>query len=88
MKSIMTNSVTIHTGFPQTIQYALTETATPDGATEFGVQLKNEATGETAAVTSLTTDRQRAQQFYHRLIQGAVTPVTLLEVTEDFVADL
>ena len=45
-------------------------------------------TGEWSAVLDLTTNRTMALEFLRRISQGAVTPVTLVEVAEDFVAEI
>lgn len=55
-------------------------------AARFGVSVKNEQTGETAEVMDVTGDRQQAVAFFKSVVRGQVTPVTLREVAEDFVA--
>lgn len=57
-----------------------------EGSERFAVAVRNERTGEQAQVADLTSDRQRAMDFFLKIVRGLVTPVTLREVAEDFVA--
>ncbi len=43
---------------------------------------------ETARVEHITADREAAEHLMHMLERGRVTPVTLLDVVEDFMGQL
>ncbi len=88
MEHIMTKTGALHTD-AQTISLRYELTAQNCGGTvQYGVSVTNEGTGEQAALADLTGDLQRAQAFFARISSGLVTPVTLRETAEDFVAEM
>ena len=65
--------------------YRLSEDA-PDGTTRFGAAVEavcEEGTSR-AEVPDITTSREKIDRLLSALIRGAVTPVSLREVVEDF----
>lgn len=52
----------------------------------YGISVENQHTGECAVVEDVTSKRERAEQLLSLLARGQVTPVSLLEIVEDFVA--
>ena len=60
---------------------------TERGTNAYSVLVKNECTGECAWISDITENRKEAEELFCRLIQGAVTPTTLRDVVEDFVAE-
>lgn len=69
-----------------TIRYALL--AEPVGSsTRFGVSAFNETTGEQMEVHDVLLHQQDGEELLSRLAAGGVTPVTLRDVVEDFIAE-
>ena len=54
----------------------------------YSVRLWNETTGERSQAPELTTDRDLALRFFEGVLRGSVTPLTLREIVEDFLAEL
>ena len=54
----------------------------------YGVAVTNERTGERAVVADALTRRADAEALLRRISEGTVTPVTLWDVVEDFVAEI
>ncbi len=52
----------------------------------YGVAVFDDLGGR-AAVEDLTCSRARAERFFHRVIRGQVTAVSLRETAEDFLAE-
>jgi hypothetical protein len=69
-----------------TMRYALLQGE--QAPKEFAVSVQNVETGEVATVWELTSDQQQAMEFFGRVTRGTVTPVSLREIAEDFVAQL
>lgn len=87
MHTIMTAEETIRTGGRDiTVSYELLEHS-EGGESRYGVSAENQNTGERAEIGDITSVRARAEQFFNLLIVGQVTPVTLRDAAEDFVAD-
>lgn len=87
MHTIMTAEETIRTGDRDiTVSYELLEHL-EEGECRYGVSAENQNTGERAEIGDITSKRDRAEQFFNLLIVGQVTPVTLKDAAEDFVAE-
>lgn len=87
MKELMKTTGAIPTeGKELAICYRLFEQS-GEGASHFGVAVEDQYTGECAVVEDVTTRRERAEQLLNLLERGQVTPVSLLEIVEDFVAE-
>ncbi len=87
MKRILTEIRTLSMGTGAvSLRYDLTA-AEREGVLEYGAAVTNESSGEQAAVQGLTPDRDSAVAFFRRISGGTVTPVTLMDVAEDFVAE-
>lgn len=69
-----------------TLRYELLA-ETKEGMTQYGAAVTNENTEERTRVMELTADRGRAAEFFGRISRGNVTPMTMREVAEDFVAE-
>ena len=70
-----------------TLRYELlAETAA--GLTQYGAAVTNEGTGEQVRVMELTSDQNLASEFFDKISRGLVTPVTMRDVAEDFVAEI
>ena len=68
------------------LRYDLTAWQDDRGRKHFGVAVFDDQGGR-AAVENLTCSRARAERFFHRVIRGQVTTVSLRETAEDFVAE-
>lgn len=53
--------------------------------TSYGVEIRLE--GESAAVRNLSPSRERAGELARRLVRGAVTPVGLRDVVDDWLLE-
>lgn len=56
-----------------------------DSAESYGVRIELE--GETASVTGLSPSRQKVQALAETLARGAVTPVALRDVVDDWLLE-
>lgn len=56
--------------------------------TRYGFSVRNETTGEETLVPDALLDPKAGERLLEKLISGGVTPVTLREVVEDFVAEI
>lgn len=72
-------------GQEQMICYRLFEQP-GEGRSCYGVSVENPNTGEYAVVEDVTLERDRAEQLMDLLTVGQVTPVSLREIVEDFIA--
>lgn len=70
-----------------TLRYGLLAQSV-EGRNRYGVSVSNERTGERALVRDAVLSRPDAEALMARLVAGAVTPVTLRDVVEDFVAEI
>ncbi len=70
------------------LRYRLLAETKHAGEAHYSAAAEITETGEWSAVLDLTTNRTLALEFLRRISQGAVTPVTLVEVAEDFVAEI
>lgn len=70
------------------LSYTLYSMPTLRGTGSFGILLRNRATGESDMISDITGDLSAAVHLFEQLVRGKVTPVTLRDVVEDFVADL
>ena len=69
------------------LSYRLLGTDSVRAPMEYGASILDLSTGEEASLPNLTTRRERADLFLSRLIRGGATPVSLVELAEDFVAE-
>jgi len=53
----------------------------------YSVSVTDRSSGEISVVQDITTDYFVAAQCFQRVVNGKVTPVTLLDVISDFVAE-
>ena len=58
-----------------------------EGQCRYGVVVEDQHTGECAIVEDVTSKRDRAEQLLALLERGQVTPMSLQEIVEDFVAE-
>lgn len=58
-----------------------------EGCCRYGVSVEDQNTGACAVVEDVTSRRERAEQLLSLLARGQVTPVCLMDVVEDFVAE-
>lgn len=63
------------------ISYLMTER---DG--QFGILVRNETTGEAAAAPDISPDREAVESMLALVAEGEVTPTTLMDVIEDYLA--
>lgn len=88
MEHILTETRLILT--PQgnvSIRYELLAQKADGGITLYGAAITNEMTGEQEQIMKITSDERRALEFFERISRGLVTPVTFIDVAEDFVAE-
>ena len=52
----------------------------------YGVRVAHSGGGETAAVSNITTSARRIDELMELLVRGRVTPSTLWDVVEDWLA--
>lgn len=89
MEHILEETRVIHTyQGNMTVRYVLLAQEADGGVTQYGVTITNEATGERSRAMRITSDEGRAAEFFERISRGLVTPVTFLDVAEDFVAEI
>ena len=89
MKTIQSATQQIHGDSTDlTLRYLLYLDRDPQNTDAYGIQIRNETTRETSNAPSLTTDYDLASSFYRRLVRGQVTPVSLAELIEDFLAEI
>ena len=60
---------------------------TVPGRDSYGIVIMDQTDGSVEMVLDLTSLEYRAEDFYLSLIQGRVTPVSLRELTEDFLSE-
>lgn len=53
----------------------------------YGITVTNECSGETRTISDVSTLRSLSEQLFDLILRGFVTPVTLMDVAEDFVAE-
>ena len=69
------------------LRYALL--AQPDEEqTRYGVAVSNDTTGERAMISDVLLRPTDGEALLSRMAAGGVTPLTLREVVEDFVAEI
>ena len=56
--------------------------------TRYGFAVCNESTGEETVVPDALLDPRDGKRLLAKLVSGSVTPLTLREVVEDFVAEI
>lgn len=56
--------------------------------TRYGVSVFNETTGEETVVPDALLDPNTGERLLEMLVSGGVTPMTLRDVVEDFVAEI
>lgn len=76
----MTKAVKTEAGTME-ISYRLTERNA-----QYGVLIKNEATGESASAPDISPDRREIEALVERLADCNVTPTTLMDIIEDYLA--
>ncbi len=89
MKQILT--IDKQVAFPagtNRLRYRLLAETGPGGTAHYGVAAEILETGECREVHGLTTDAALAREFLRRIARGAVTPLSLREVAEDFAAEI
>ena len=65
--------------------YYLLEEEPEEGGTSYGVEIELE--GESALVTALSPSRKKVEALAAALIRGAVTPVALRDVVDDWLLE-
>ena len=56
--------------------------------TRYGISVRNETTGEETLIPDALLDPKDGERLLEKLVSGGVTPVTLREVVEDYVAEI
>ena len=85
---IIRQDSTNHSGMAACIEYTLFSKHTERDTESYGVTVKNEITGETATISDITENLQTSEALFDRLLTGCVTPMSLKDVVEDFVAEI
>lgn len=52
----------------------------------YGISVRNQHTGEKVTIRDVSTNQGLSEQLFDLILGGFVTPVTLKDVAEDFVA--
>ena len=81
-------NITIHPDMAACLQYTLFSIPTEDSRESYGVMVRNEITGETATIADITQRMDISELLFDKLLTGCVTPVTLKDVVEDFIAEI
>ncbi len=52
----------------------------------YGISVKNQRSGESSTIGDISTNKVLSEQLFDLVLGGFVTPITLKDVAEDFVA--
>ena len=88
MNIIQTETQTVHTANGVLrLRYRLFSEEFRETGREYGTSITSLDTGEERTVSALTCDEARARVFFARLVRGSVTPVSLMDLAEDFILE-
>jgi hypothetical protein len=69
------------------LRYRLFSQAQGEEGAGYGIEVALEDTGEVSSVEDVTVDETRAERLLCLLTRGAVTPIALMDVVEDFLCE-
>lgn len=85
---IIRQNSTNFTGMAKCLEYTLFSTITDRNTESFGVKVQNKITGESAMIKDITENQAASEKLFDLLISGCVTPVSLKDVVEDYIAEI
>ena len=89
MKYILQKKKTIQgAGEGLTLTYSLFRSTGEFGVEEYGIAIEGKGSAGRCIVPGLTTSLPLAEGYFHRLVRNDVTPLSLMDLTEDFLAEI
>ena len=84
MSDKLMNTLEKENGEKLTVSYFLTDTASEDASTEYGIGIRIEETGEEEVVERISITKDCAEELLELCFKNGVTPTTLLDVVYDY----